>query len=190
MPSVILRPGANGDVIELSQYPASGYNYDKVDEETPDEDATYVYVAATVVGLRRDLYQLPDVSLPENAIIDYVKVYIRVKPQYPDYTAVSNARIKTYGVEYSSGFSSSDGYQTFSAVWDKNPYTNQPWTQDEVNALQAGVGLFRSYFYDPETGYFYYCQTRCTQVYVEVGYHIPPPPAVKITYTDGLVCIA
>jgi len=44
MATEILRPNAAGDETTIaSQYPDSGAHWDKVDEETPDNDTTYVY---------------------------------------------------------------------------------------------------------------------------------------------------
>ena len=73
-------------------------------------------------------------------------------------------KIITHSTEYSGDIETLQeevGYLTFSKVWTNNPNTEQPWTWDEINALQAGVALLSE-------GPNY--QSRCTQLYVEVEY--------------------
>jgi hypothetical protein len=73
-------------------------------------------------------------------------------------------KIITHGSEYSGDEETlieEYGYDTFSKVWTNNPNTGQPWTWDEINALQAGVALLS------ESSDF---QSHCTQVFIEVGY--------------------
>lgn len=50
--------------------------------------------------------------------------------------------LKTYGTIY-YGERFQPGYEGvwYSSSWDKNPYTDLPWTRDEVNALQAGIRM-------------------------------------------------
>jgi hypothetical protein len=56
-------------------------------------------------------------------------------------------------------------YEYYSSILTTNPYTNQPWTWDEINDLQAGVRL------DASGGKKW--EARCTQLYVVVDYTIP-----------------
>jgi hypothetical protein len=52
-------------------------------------------------------------------------------------------KIWTHDTEYGDfdqwTYVSSQNYQTYSQKWDKNPYTTDTWTADEVNALKAGI---------------------------------------------------
>jgi hypothetical protein len=55
--TIILRPNGPGDSTQLYQYPTTGENWDKVDDEIPDGDATYVYI---IGGNALDLYAIED----------------------------------------------------------------------------------------------------------------------------------
>jgi len=191
MPQVILRPNASGDKTEWPhQYPDSSSHWDKVDEETPDDDSTYIYVKSTDIGSFIDLYNIPDLSsiIEPGATINFVRVYIRCRG-----TAYNVARaapmVKTYGTEYApADMTFGTSYETKYHQWDNNPYTGNPWTIDEIYALQIGVRGHRGSYYDPILGIIRYDDTRCTQVYLLVDYTVPPV-VVKRLIGDGLVCI-
>jgi len=69
-------------------------------------------------------------------------------------------KIVTHSTEYSGDEEAMfDNWTAFSKEWANNPNTEQPWTWDEINALQAGVQL-----------YSFNWEIRCTQLYVEVTY--------------------
>ena len=52
-----------------------------------------------------------------------------------------------------------DAWETISQEWATNPATGNPWTWDEIDALQIGVSLIKGL-----------SLALCTQVYVEVDY--------------------
>jgi hypothetical protein len=166
--TVIIRPNAAGDKTEWPrQYPTTGYHWDKVDDVTPDEDTTYISIPYTTSLPKVDLYNLENVTVSD---IVSVTVYFRHKGD--QYTSPRcYAGIKTYTVEvYGKKETSGTTYVTSSYTWLLNPYTNQPWTTEEVNSLQAGVKGVRGQYFDPDLGEIYYDSTYCTQVYVEVEY--------------------
>ena len=160
--TVILRPNGPGYTTQIPvQYPNSGAHWDKVDEETPDENQTYVR-STYASGEKQDLYELSDIPVGPiiiNAVTEYIRWYselgegsnsphfFAIRTHDTTYLIVCTLLGKTY-------------YQTYSHSWTLNPYTGQPWTLDEVNALQAGVSLLNNYYFN----------FRCTQVYVEVTY--------------------
>ncbi|GAI22719.1 unnamed protein product, partial [marine sediment metagenome] len=84
--------------------------------------------------------------------------------------------IKTNGVEDNGPVVQiTTSYDTYSNQWNNNPQTGNPWTWDEIDALQIGVGIRR-----PKPGNY----TRVTQVYAEVNYS-----TIKLSGdvpTDGL----
>ena len=68
-PVTVLRPNGNGAATQLSDSPSAGSNWEKVDDATPDGDATYVYTTNTSTAGRKDLYaigNLTDTVKPEN----------------------------------------------------------------------------------------------------------------------------
>jgi hypothetical protein len=69
--------------------------------------------------------------------------------------------IKTHRRIYTGAGLSGTSWETSGQVWSKNPHTNNPWTCDEIDALQAGVRL--KTLAEGEV-------MRCSQVYVVVSY--------------------
>ncbi len=79
-----LRPNAAGDETALLQSPATGANWDKVDEAVADDAATTVYAYAATY--KRDLYNLPAHSVGSGTI-NSVKIYYRIYTNSEDYDA-------------------------------------------------------------------------------------------------------
>ncbi len=154
-------PNAAGDETNIPfQSPDSGEHWDKVDEMPPDETDTYVY--NTRRQYRRDLYNLTDYMQAEGyETIQSVTVYFRFGGV--DNTAYARAAIKTRGIVFEGSEESQPGGSivTRSYQWTTNPVTNQAWTWQEINALQAGVSL---------RGGTWGTTVSCTQVYVVVDY--------------------
>ena len=161
-----LRPTATGDETEINeQEPNTGAHWDKVDDETPHDDDT-TYIATDSYLWQEDLYNIADHSTGSGSI-NYVKVYAVAKSMQDPAAENVYVQVKTNGVEDDgTAYMTTQSYTTFSHQWDYNPQTGQPWTWDEIDALQIGVGLLRpSGTGGPPTRY-----TRCTQVYAEVNY--------------------
>ena len=155
-----LRPNAAGDNTSINlQYPVSGQHWEKVDEAVSDNDTTFV---ATEQGQwEEDLYNIADPT--GSGEINYVKVYAvaKVETVFKEVTHLY-IHIKTNGGEhYGTEEQITTSYAPYSYQWNTNPQTGNPWTWDEIDALQIGVGIRR-----PKSGNF----TRVTQVYVEVNY--------------------
>jgi hypothetical protein len=153
MATLYLRPNANGDVIQLTPYGAT-YNWDCVDDVTPDDTATFVSPSAGAWS--KDLYQLQDTSI--SGTINWIKVWVRcygVNGQ--GYTT-----LRTYNTDYNgSAFNIGPSWANYYTQYNTNPYTGSAWTWAEINALQAGVGLLAP---DDKSA------ACCTQVYIEVDY--------------------
>ncbi len=79
-----LRPNSAGDSTSLSyQDPDSGAHWDKVDEETTDDLATYVYTDYT--SYQQDLYNLADTGIGSgsiNSVSLYYRYASKVGPRY------------------------------------------------------------------------------------------------------------
>lgn len=157
--SEILRPNAVGDLTQITyQYPASGAHWDKVDEATPDDDTTYVYIDETASVLT-DIYNLP----PHSGLgtINSVRIHVRAKRES---SAGGNLRImhKTHGVLYQSSAAGLDTYYvSFYTTLTTNPNTGLAWTWAEIDALQIGAKIW-----DANEAY----KVSVTQVYAEIDY--------------------
>ncbi|MBA7640078.1 hypothetical protein ES703_47743 [subsurface metagenome] len=175
MATLILRP--NGDGSELSipwyynvdNYYESGANtnWPMVDEVTPDGQATSVGdIGGAPQPHKRDLYVIPD-HTTESGVINFVKVYIRVldgvpTAKYRHYKPCLRTNGTTVdGDEITGGLT--DEWITYSQSWAVNPVTTDPWTWDEIDALEIGVSVEKATAGSP----------LCTQVYVEVDYTPP-----------------
>jgi len=156
-----LRPDGVGDETNIDlQEPLSGAHWDKVDDVTSDSDSTYV--GTEWFEWQEDLYNIADHSTGSGNI-NYVRVYAVAKAEIVN-KEVTNLylHIKTNGVEDNGPEAQiSTSYLPYSYQWNTNPQTGNPWTWDEIDALQIGVGLRR-----PKPGNY----TRVTQVYAEVNY--------------------
>jgi len=159
-----LRPSAAGDETNISsQEPDSGAHWEKVGEADSDGDSTYVYTNSS--SWQEDLYNIADHSTGVGTI-NYVKVYVICRAEATPTQTSLYAHIKTNEIEDNGSEETvTTSYATYSYQWDYNPQTLDDWTWSEIDALQIGVGLRES-----ATGQ----NTRCTQVYVEVGYEAPP----------------
>ena len=159
-----LRPDAAGDETNIaSQLPDSGAHWDKVAEETPDGDSTYVYTSNA--AWEEDLYSIADHSTGVSTI-NYVKVYMECRAEASPTQTSAYVHILTNGLEDNGGEETmTTSYATYSSQWNNNPQTTATWTWDEIDALQIGVGLR-----EPTSGQ----NTNCTQVYAEVNYEAPP----------------
>lgn len=164
--TVTLRPNAPGDDTELpTQFPNTGEHWDKVDDTTPDDGATYVSTLGSG-GWERDLYNLDDPAVTGDEEISSLTVYFRFSADGSN-TARAMASIKTEDQLFDGPTEvySDPAFADFSHQWQTNPATGEAWTWDEINSLQAGVTM---------KGQNQNKAAVCTQVYVEVNYQIPP----------------
>jgi hypothetical protein len=159
-----LIPNAAGSATELpTQYPETGEHWDKVGEITADDAGTYV---STLRSRRweKDLYQLSDMTGGGGDYdeISGITVYFRIAAG-GDCGVRAMAEIRTNGWNFSGDTETTygTGFTTFSQQWTNNPATGQPWTRDEINALEAGVTMRGAGRNNP---------ALCTQVYVAVNY--------------------
>ena len=172
----IIRPNAVGDYSECFQYPSAGAHWDKVDDVSPDDDATYVQAPAIAYQPpRREAYHLPSLSgLP--SLISSVVVYARVRrvAQNPagGYHAYACVGVRIAGRDYYTGHNIyGNSYTTISKTFSTNPNTGQPWTKDDIDNLQSYIALD---WYNRALYQGGYIAARCTQVYVEITYLAPP----------------
>ncbi|MFH1801685.1 MAG: hypothetical protein ABH804_02530 [archaeon] len=159
-----LRPDAVGSSTNLVSVPTGTANWQAVDDVTSDGDLTYVRGPSTTV-ITYDLYNISNLSSTP-ASIKKVTVYIVVRAT-TQCQGLCQARteLRTNGVDYHGTTITLSGtaYTIYSTEYINNPSTGQPWTEDEINALQVGVGLKSNR--DSNNW-----RARATQVYAIVEY--------------------
>jgi len=161
-----LRPNIAGDNTTIDvQYPTTGEHWDKVDD-SPNHDDDSTYVETNNAAWQEDLYNLTN-HLSGTGVIDYVRVTMVARSLVTPNQASAYVQIKTNGQEYEGTPETlSTTYTAYSANWTTNPQTLSAWTWGEIDNLQAGIGMQRAYTGGPAKNRY----SRCTQVYVEVGY--------------------
>jgi len=145
-----------------------GEHYLEVDEETADEDSTYVYLPAAVTEWKDELFRFTH-DIPADAKIYWVKVFWRCRGVHDVYTGSSRAALRVEGVNYYGEiFSNLSEYVTRSYRWGKNPATNADWIPADLDTLAFGFSGVTGL--DPETLKRY--EIRCTQTYIQVQYGV------------------
>jgi hypothetical protein len=180
MATEILRPNANGNANYAGQYPASGEHWDKVDEASADEDATYLWSPYTG-SFPKELFNLPAHS--GSGDINKITVYCRCKAEdgaTPDWASIQ-ILCRTHDTDYGADAQTvTTSYVNYSKEWATNPNTGSAWTWDEIDALQIGTKL-RAAESTPNPNY----ETRCTQVWVEVEYEEAATPKTSADSGSG-----
>ncbi len=186
MATEILRPNAAGDETNLAPVPGTGEeNWEDVDEEIPDDGATYV--ARYAPAWLRDLHNIPDHS-QGNDTINHITVYARA--QAAAGASVSQTSLKI-AIKSGTGDGAPDtvsegdeetltagSWINFSHQWSTNPATGIAWSWDEIDKLQIGIALRKCSSSSP-------VGSSVTQVYVEVDYVASTPPVEKISSELG-----
>jgi len=152
--SKTLRPNGNGTYTEFENViPGSIAHWEAVDETSADGDSSYI---ASETPDDRDTFALSDPNIPLSSTVNSVTVYAVAKK-------VDKGKDSFYIMIRSEDTDSrsdalevADAYDEFSYQWTTNPANNQPWTVEDVNALEAGVQV--------ESG------VAVTQIYVVVDY--------------------
>lgn len=158
-----LRPTGAGSLTECAKSGTGGANWDRVDEVTADDAATYVYAT----GYQTDLYATSH-SIPAGSTINSVRVYAR----YGTYTAGGDAWLQ-FNIKDTAGTYAS-GWKNTGLAWadaDTGVLTTRSdagaWTLADIDALEIGAFLL----YDGEGQ-----NTACTQIYVDVDFTEEGPP--------------
>lgn len=179
MPTIILRPTADGALLECRVYPATPpTHYDKVDEETPNDDTDGVE-SQPAEGSYRDCFIKQPSNIPSGSTINSVTIYIRAKSSY--YAGVYYGNFATL-LRNAAGTIVIGPIRRSAGVWTTvydtyttSPFTGLPWTVSEVEGLQIGVRLSTGV---DEYGTPY--PSRCSTVWLVVDY--TPPPAIRPFY--------
>jgi len=162
--SETLVPIAPGDDTELpTQYPGSGEHWDKVDDQPAADDGDTYVSTQTSKNWERDLYNLSNYTgAGGEETITGVTIYFRYAAS-GDYDVRAMAALKTNGEVYEGPILIHNGTDFVIESWqcETNPITDEPWTWEEINDLQAGVTMRGNSKTKP---------ALCTQVYVLVNY--------------------
>lgn len=176
MNTEILRPNAPGDETNLIKSGSGGYNYDRVNEETPDYFASYV--STLELAYHRDLYNIANHSVG-NGTINFIKVYALCVADFEPDRASLKIAIKS-GTGTGTPTTVSEGspktltipeFELHSSQWNTNPATGEKFTWDEIDKLQIGLALCSPYSESEEYSF-------CTQIYVEIDYTPQVAPTV------------
>ena len=142
--SVYIYPNSQGGCMEwYADLPFGFFNYQMINNDKDDPDATYSYVWNNTPTERMDLYGLPNQSL--SGSINYVQVFAKVRA-YANaqaasgvfYLAVNTDSICTHAY-FSNDKNLTTAYQTVSNIWTANPGTTVAWTWDDIDNLYIGI---------------------------------------------------
>ncbi len=152
--SDILRPDGAGTITELipSGEPA---NWQCVDDAGGgDGDSSYVYSSGAA---KRDTYRMQD-HPSKTGTIRNVTVNVRVRRVGLGIGSAMTV-LRTHGSEYNGNLGIlTASYSVRSTTYEKNPFTGEDWTWEEIDNLEAGVRL-------GSLG----GSSRCTQVWIVVN---------------------
>jgi hypothetical protein len=134
--SVTLHPNDTGQYSEWGiEYPSGVAHWDCCDEDSPDNDTSYVQT--DVAAWKKEAYNLEDHSGSQT--INWIRVYVRAKLTMSGMGSVRTL-IRTHDIDYeSSDLTLATSYEDKYTQYDTNPYTGEAWTWDEINSLQAGA---------------------------------------------------
>jgi len=132
----VLRPNAAGIYTDFT--PGAGANYQNVDEQTHDSDATYNDGAN--VG-DQDSYQMPDLPTPAGTTIYGVKTQATVRKT--DAGAMKCKLLTRAGTTDDLGdeIILSDSYTTHAKILENNPDDLAAWQDADVNGMEVGVEI-------------------------------------------------
>lgn len=131
-----LVPTGAGNYIQLT--PSAGANWAAVNEVPPDDDAAYV--ESLTIDLK-DTYIMQDLVITPGQVANITAVQWLCRA----YNTVSQggnfARLfRLYGIDHQGDDVGYDrSYDYHPEVLGESPATGQEWTEDDVNALEAGV---------------------------------------------------
>jgi hypothetical protein len=162
-----LRPSANGTLQGIpNQYPASGSHYDKVDEETPDEDSTRVYS-----NTREDYSCCARIYIGGSA---YSGTSQGAPDSYTTYSHQWNTNPATGNPWTKSDINSLEAGALIAGI-----NTDTYVLPDSSIPDTATINFVKVYFRVKKTGSDPDWVSHLTQVYVEVDYTPAAPPTPK-----------
>lgn len=137
---LIIRPSANGDVIQLSKTGDTS-NYKCVDELIKDNWTTYVW---TFENTQYDLYQL-DNHTTESGNITKVSIFAYINPHWSTDNWAKTV-IKIAGIEYRGNqiILIKNNWNLISTSYATQPSDSSVWTWAAIDALQGGIEMMNN----------------------------------------------
>lgn len=127
-----LYPNGAGDLTEMT--PDTGNNWERVDEATHDGDTSYVENAASA---KRDCYAFQNRSVVGTPRAVQVTTTVKLTSGTP--TFKNFLRIGGVNYDGTTTHTATSGYRCYVEVWNTNPATGLPWTDSDIDSLQAGI---------------------------------------------------
>lgn len=166
MVTITLRPVAAGDYTEWpSQYPASTYHWDKVDEAVSDDATTYIGLGS--IAYKLDLFQHE--GYVTSGTITELRLYAVCRntaggSSYSWWKGALRLDGATYyGTE--KAYTSTFIWTSRDWTWTTNPATGLAWRWSDIQDLQFGLAA--------RTG-TNTSTAACTQIYIEID-NTPDP---------------
>lgn len=143
-----IRPIADGSLNNWS--PSTGVsNYQMVDDDTPDNDTTYIFAPSTSLD---NVFSMVDISAITNVVIPALQIAATGRAPYNLPSAAANGIVRIGGVNYFStaiGLGTpfaegSNGYMSYDHRTEIFPYTNNPatggtWSPATITSSEFGV---------------------------------------------------
>jgi len=131
-----LLPNGAGNYTQLT--PSAGANWQAVNEVPPDDDASYVENA---IINQRDTYEMEDLTITPGKVADIAAIQWLCRAYNTETQGGNFARLlRLDGINYQGADVGYDkSYDYHPEILEASPSTNQNWTGDEVNDLEAGV---------------------------------------------------
>ena len=143
MATCILYPNGTGALNGIPSVVGAGSHWEAMDEAAPDDDTTKVVNNSGTNNWYFDLYTLT--NPPTSITISQIVVSFRGKMSnyvWGQPASYMRSYIRTNNTNYSSSdVTLGDSWSTSSKTYETNPSTDAAWTESELTALQAGVGL-------------------------------------------------
>ena len=148
-----LRPDGTGSTTTLLGIGSGAGNWDRVNEETTDENSTFV-ICYQLLFYHSDTYSTQDSGMSSGDITG-VTVWVRLRRGLL-FGCEAKTVLRTGGGDYLGATInlSSTTYNDFHTDYPTNPNTGSAWTWAEIDAMEIGI--------TGRTG------TCCTQVYATV----------------------
>ena len=134
--TVGLVPTGAGNYTQLT--PSAGANWAAVNEVPPDDDAAYVEQDTADL---KDTYRMQDLVITPEQVANIAAVQWLCRAYNTVAQGGNFARLmRLYGIDHQGDDVGYDRtYDYHPEILAESPDTGQEWTEDEVNALEAGV---------------------------------------------------
>lgn len=130
----LIVPNAAGDSTQWT--PDAGNNYDRVNDNPPDEDTTYVESGTSA---QRDLYNYQ--STPGLSAVKGVQLNTVVRETDAEIFSLKHVAKSSTTTDVGSAqvVGSGASWVNIYKIYEENPHTSAAWTDSELNSVQFGI---------------------------------------------------